>query len=138
MAQVMLADGRLVDMPDVFLKDYKPKVTKVFKRPTTSYLRSYYLNNVQAAHCLKFHRKFEKEKQKVKPMVEKIAQKLNLDEYASEALLETVATMRSASCAKDKLAAAKLVLDFTMAKPASKQDIKVSSAEDWLKSIVSD
>jgi hypothetical protein len=71
-------------------------------------------------------------------MVEKVAQKLNLDEYASEALLETVATMRSASTAKDKLAAAKLVLDFTMAKPASKQDIKVSSAEDWLKSIVSE
>lgn len=134
MAQVSLGDGRIVEMPAVSLKDYvKPEVRKVTRLMMPVRTTAFW--KIRIGSSPKFYRKFEKEKKKVKPMVDKVSEKLNLDQYASEALLDVVATMRSATSAKDKLAAAKLVLDFTMAKPAAKQDIKVSSAEDWLKSI---
>lgn len=36
---------------------------------------------------------------------------------------------------KERLAAARTILDFTKAKPAQKADVTVKSAEDWLKSL---
>lgn len=82
--------------------------------------------------------KYQKEYRKAKPMVDKLADKLDLPEMAAEALLDSVAVMRSATTAKDRLAAAKQVLEYTMSKPVAKSEMKVSTAEDWLKSIATD
>jgi hypothetical protein len=136
MAQATLSDGRVIDLPEISLSDPK-KTERVLVQAWSSYTNIRWWN-IRASRTLKYQLKFEKARKKVKPMVEKVSQKLNLDEHATEALLDVVAVMRSSTNAKDKLAAAKLVLDFTMAKPASKSDIKVSSAEDWLKSIADD
>jgi len=60
------------------------------------------------------------------------------DEYAREALHTAVETMRMPIPPKDKLSAARLVLDFTKAKPAQKQEITVTKAEEWLEAVTED
>lgn len=60
------------------------------------------------------------------------------DAQAKEALKAAIAVMRGPVSPKDKLAAARLVLDFTKAKPAQKQDITVSKAEAWLEAVTKD
>lgn len=63
----------------------------------------------------------------------------DMDEMAKAALKESIAIMKNGLTAnKEKLVAARLVLDFTKAKPAQKQDITVRSAEDWLEEVVKD
>lgn len=54
------------------------------------------------------------------------------DPRAEEALKTTVETLRTAESPKDKIAAARLILDFTKAKPAQKIDATVRTAEDIL------
>jgi hypothetical protein len=57
-------------------------------------------------------------------------------EFAREAIVAAVETMRmEAISPKDKLAAARLVLDFTLAKPASQAEVTVKRAEDFLADI---
>ena len=61
------------------------------------------------------------------------------DENAAYDALECALTiMRSKVAPREQLAAAKIVLDFTKAKPAQKQDITVSSTETWLKQVIED
>jgi hypothetical protein len=57
------------------------------------------------------------------------------DEQAKAALEAAVEVMRSPMDQKIKLAAARLVLDFTKSKPASKTDITVNKAEEWLAAV---
>jgi hypothetical protein len=54
------------------------------------------------------------------------------DEFAREALHSALSIMRMEITQKDRLAAARLVLDFTKAKPAQKSEITVNKAEEWL------
>lgn len=54
------------------------------------------------------------------------------DPRAVEALEETVKTLRAAESPKDKIAAARLILDFTKAKPAQKIEATVRTHEDFL------
>lgn len=57
-------------------------------------------------------------------------------EFAREAIVAAVETMRmEAISPKDKLAAARLVLDFTLAKPAAQAEVTVKRAEDFLADI---
>lgn len=57
-------------------------------------------------------------------------------EYAREAIEAAVESMRmEAINVKDKLAAARLVLEFTKAKPAAKSEVTVRTAEDFLADI---
>lgn len=57
-------------------------------------------------------------------------------EYAREAIEAAVETMRmDAINVKDKLSAARLVLEFTMAKPAAQTELTVKKAEDFLADI---
>ena len=70
--------------------------------------------------------------------MENIKAKLDLSAAAEEALEATLVTMRSPMNQQVKLAAAKLVLDFTMAKPVSKSEVSVNAAEAWLASIGKD
>lgn len=58
------------------------------------------------------------------------------EEFAREAIVAAVETMRmDVINVKDKLAAARLVLEFTKAKPASKSDVTVRTAESFLQDI---
>lgn len=59
------------------------------------------------------------------------------DQHAAEALHTAVLTMRECESAKDKLAAARLILDFTKPKPASKTELTVRSHEDFLDELLS-
>jgi hypothetical protein len=60
------------------------------------------------------------------------------DAKAEEALQAALEVMRSPMKQADRLAAARLVLDFTKAKPASKTDLTINKAEEWLSSVVAD
>lgn len=60
---------------------------------------------------------------------------LTADEKANEALETAITLMRSPMKQETRLAAARLVLDFTRSKPASKQDISVNKAEEWLAAV---
>ena len=58
------------------------------------------------------------------------------DEYQKEALTTAVEVMRLVGETRERLAAARLVLDFTKSKPASKSDVSISRAEDFLASLL--
>lgn len=65
---------------------------------------------------------------------------LNPDEASNEALQFAVSVVRDRETyqARERLAAARLVLDFTKAKPASKQEVTVKRAEDFLAALAGD
>lgn len=57
-------------------------------------------------------------------------------EFAREAIVAAVETMRmEAINPRDKLSAARLVLEFTKAKPAAQAELTVRRAEDYLAEI---
>mgnify|MGYP003651172868 CR=1 FL=1 len=58
------------------------------------------------------------------------------DEYSQEALKAAVAIMREPSQNRDKLTAARLVLDFTRSKPAASVEVTVGKAESFLSSLL--
>jgi hypothetical protein len=76
-----------------------------------------------------------KAKEVVAIMVEKYAIE---DDYAKEALETSVEIMRTRKSVppRERLAAARLVLDFCKQKPASKSDVTVSKAEDFLQALL--
>jgi len=66
-----------------------------------------------------------------------MSEKFNIeDEYQKEALATAVEVMRLVGETRERLAAARLVLDFTKSKPASKSDVSISKAEDFLASLL--
>lgn len=72
-----------------------------------------------------------------KQVVQIMSKKFNIeDEYQKEALETAVEIMRVDGQTRERLAAARLVLDFTKSKPASKSDVSISKAEDFLASLV--
>lgn len=86
-------------------------------------------------------RKIAKEQAKeiVKYMEEKKGMVIPKSDFAREAIEAAVETMRmEAISPKDKLTAARLVLDFTLAKPASQAEVTVKKAEDFLADIAAD
>lgn len=60
------------------------------------------------------------------------------DKYAKEAMESAVEIMRTEGGTRDRLAAARLVLDFTKQKPVTKSDVTVGKAEDFLASLLSE
>lgn len=60
------------------------------------------------------------------------------DPRAEEALEAALVVMRSPGDKREKLAAARLILDFTRAKPASKSVVTVNAAEQWLAAIATE
>lgn len=61
------------------------------------------------------------------------------NEFAREAIEAAVETLRMDTVnVKDKLTAARLVLDFTMSKPAAQAELTVKRAEDFLADIAKD
>jgi len=79
----------------------------------------------------------EQAKKDAKKVVEIMSDKYNIeDEYQKEALATAVEVMRLVGETRERLAAARLVLDFTKSKPASKSDVSISKAEDFLASLL--
>ena len=60
------------------------------------------------------------------------------DEYAKEALTTAVEVMRVPGETRERLAAARLVLDFTKSRPAAKQEVTIGKAEEFLSSLLVD
>lgn len=60
------------------------------------------------------------------------------DIYALEALRAAVEIMREPGQNRDRLTAARMVLDFTKTKPASKQELVIGKAEEFLESLLVD
>ena len=74
-----------------------------------------------------------------KKVADVMAEKFNIeDEYQKEALQTAVEVMRIDGQVREKLAAARLVLDFTKSKPMSKYDVSLSAAEDFLAQVMAD
>lgn len=57
---------------------------------------------------------------------------------ADEALEAAITVVRTPANDQVKIAAARLVLDFTRSKPAAKNEVTVNKAEDWLASVMAD
>jgi hypothetical protein len=58
------------------------------------------------------------------------------DDYAKEALTTAVEVMRVPGETRERLAAARLVLDFTRSKPAAKSEVTIGKAEEFLSSLL--
>ena len=74
-----------------------------------------------------------------KKVVRIMAEKFNIeDEYAKTALETAVEVMKTPGENRERVAAARLVLDFTKSKPTAKNEVTIGRAEDFLASLVSD
>ena len=60
------------------------------------------------------------------------------DDYAKAALETAVEVMRTPGDNRERVSAARLVLDFTKSKPVSKNELAISAAEDFLANLVED
>ena len=60
------------------------------------------------------------------------------DDYAKEALTTAVEVMRVPGETRERLAAARLVLDFTRSKPVAKSEVTIGKAEEFLSSLLED
>lgn len=78
-------------------------------------------------------------KQQAKEIVSIMAKEFNIeDDYAKTALETAVEVMKVPGDNRERVAAARLVLDFTKQKPAAKNELSISKAEDFLASLVED
>lgn len=78
--------------------------------------------------------------QEAKRIIKKMAAAGDLpdDPKAVEALEKTLVILRTAESPKDKLTAARLLLDFTKAKPTAKVEHTIKTAEDLLDEMAED
>ena len=80
-----------------------------------------------------------KAKAEAKEVVKIMAEKYDIeDEYAKTALETAVEVMKVVGDNRERVAAARLVLDFTKSKPSAKSEVSISKAEDFLASLVAD
>lgn len=78
-------------------------------------------------------------KKEAERLVNIMADKFNIeDEYSKQALQTAVEVMNVVGETRERLAAARLVLDFTKQKPASKNEVALTKAEDFLASLVTE
>ena len=72
-----------------------------------------------------------------KEVVRIMSEKYNIeDEYAKAALETAVEVMKCPGENRERVAAARLVLDFTKSKPSAKSEVSISKAEDFLASLM--
>jgi len=78
-------------------------------------------------------------KAEAKRIVNKMAKEYNIeDEYAKAALETAVEVMRCPGDNRERVSAARLVLDFCKSKPVSKNELAISKAEDFLAGLLVD
>ena len=76
-------------------------------------------------------------KKEAKQVVTIMAEKYGIeDDYAKEALTTAVEVMRVPGETRERLAAARLVLDFTKTKPVAKSEVTIGKAEEFLSSLL--
>lgn len=81
--------------------------------------------------------KAKAEAKEIVALMEKKGYEVPKQEFAREAIETAVEIMRTdAMNAKDKLAAARTVLEWTMAKPVQQSEVSVKRAEDFLASVL--
>jgi hypothetical protein len=81
----------------------------------------------------------DKAKAEARIIVSKIKKDFTLeDDRAEEALTTAVQIMREPGQNRDKLAAARMILDFTKVKPVSKSEVSVGKAEAFLSGLLSE
>jgi len=81
----------------------------------------------------------EKAKAEARIIVSKIKKDFTLeDDRAEEALTTAVQIMREPGQNRDKLAAARMILDFTKVKPVSISEVSVGKAEAFLSGLLSE
>ena len=76
------------------------------------------------------------EAEKVVSIMSKDDKDLAENGYAQEALKTAVEVMRVPGETRERLSAARLVLDFTKQKPASRSDVTLGKAEDFLANLL--
>lgn len=80
-----------------------------------------------------------KAKKEAREVVKIMSDKYDIeDDYSREALETAVEVMRVPGETRERLAAARLILDFTKSKPVSKSEVAVSKAEDFLASLLAE
>ena len=78
-------------------------------------------------------------KKEAEKLVNIMAEKYDIeDDYAKEALTTAVEVMRVPGETRERLAAARLVLDFTKQKPVAKSEVSIGKAEEFLSSLLED
>jgi len=77
----------------------------------------------------------KKAKEEARKVVEIMAEQIE-DDYSKEALTTAVEIMRVPQDSRSRIAAARLVLDFTKSKPVAKSEIAVAKAEEFLASLL--
>ena len=78
-----------------------------------------------------------KVKTEARKVVEIMEEQFTLeDEYAKTALETAVEVMKTPGENRERVAAARLVLDFTKSKPSAKSEVSISKAEDFLASLM--
>lgn len=81
----------------------------------------------------------EQAKKDAERIVEIMSEEYQIDDvYAKEALKTAVEIMREPGQNRDRLTAARMVLDFTKTKPASKSEVTIGKAEAFLSSLLAD
>jgi hypothetical protein len=76
-------------------------------------------------------------KKEAQQLVKIMTEKYDIqDDYAKEALTTAVEVMRVPGETRERLAAARLVLDFTKSRPAAKQEVTIGKAEEFLSSLL--
>lgn len=86
-----------------------------------------------AAQLVPIRAKAAKEAERI---VAIMTEQFDVDDYGKEALKAAVAIMREPAQNRDKLTAARLVLDFTRSKPAASVEVTVGKAESFLSSLL--
>lgn len=80
-----------------------------------------------------------KAKKEAEEVVRIMSEKYNIeDKYAQEALQTAVEIMRVPAETRERLAAARLVLDYTKQKPVAKSEVSIGKAEEFLASLIED
>jgi hypothetical protein len=77
-------------------------------------------------------------REQAKKDMEQIKKNIDMTEAAEEALEGAITVLRQPASQQVKLAAAKLVLEFTKSKPVAKSEVSVNKAEEWLASLAAD
>ena len=81
----------------------------------------------------------EQAKKEAEKVVQIMSDKFDIDDgYAKEALQTAVEVMRTPGETRERLSAARLVLDWTKAKPAAKSEVTIGKAEEFLASLLED
>lgn len=79
----------------------------------------------------------EQAKKEAKQVVQIMSDKYEIeDDYSKEALQTAVEIMRVPGETRERLSAARLVLDFTKSRPTTKSEVAISKAEDFLASLL--